>query len=105
MKCSNQIFISYLIYVFLTIDASAQDQSRDIVVYGATASGAVAAIAAANEGADVLLVEPGQEVPVGGRLALSGSTGNSTAPHVHYEVRVNDKPINPLESLRDETNQ
>lgn len=52
-----------------------------------------------------LLVEAGQDVAVGGRLALSGNTGISTAPHVHYEVRINDEPIDPLESPHDETNQ
>jgi len=43
-----------------------------------------------------LLVETGTEVLVGGRVALSGNTGISTAPHLHYEVREHDKPVNPL---------
>lgn len=43
-----------------------------------------------------LLVETGSEVLVGGRIALSGNTGVSTAPHLHYEVREHDKPVNPL---------
>ncbi|MBU8933853.1 MAG: M23 family metallopeptidase [candidate division Zixibacteria bacterium] len=45
---------------------------------------------------DSLLVEVDQAVSAGSRLALSGSTGQSTAPHLHYEVRINDKPIDPL---------
>lgn len=43
-----------------------------------------------------LLVEVGQSVSVGARVALSGNTGKSSAPHVHYEIRINDKPINPI---------
>jgi murein DD-endopeptidase MepM/ murein hydrolase activator NlpD len=44
-----------------------------------------------------ILVDPGQQIDVGSRIALSGSTGRSTAPHVHYEIRIHDKPINPVE--------
>ena len=52
-----------------------------------------------------LLVEPGQEVLAGGRIALSGNTGKSTAPHVHYEVRLHDEPINPLVNWYDKENE
>ncbi len=49
---------------------------------------------------DTLLVEVDQQVMAGSRVALSGNTGVSTAPHLHYEVRVNGKPIDPLKTLR-----
>ena len=48
-----------------------------------------------------ILVEIGQEILVGGRIALLGNTGRSTAPHVHYEIRENDKPVNPLKYMTD----
>ncbi len=51
---------------------------------------------------DTLLVSVGQQVQAGSRIALSGNSGKSTAPHLHYEVRINDKPINPLESPHDQ---
>jgi murein DD-endopeptidase MepM/ murein hydrolase activator NlpD len=46
-----------------------------------------------------LLVEEGKEVLVGGRIALSGNTGRSTAPHLHYEIREDNKPVNPLKYI------
>jgi len=52
-----------------------------------------------------LLVREGQEVVVGSRIAESGNTGISTAPHLHYEVRVHDKPINPMDNLYDKKNE
>lgn len=44
----------------------------------------------------LLLVVEGQEVKTGDIISLAGSTGNSTGPHVHYEVRVNGTPTDPL---------
>lgn len=44
---------------------------------------------------DTLLVRSGQQVRYGEAIALSGSTGVSTAPHVHYEVRVDGLPVDP----------
>lgn len=44
-------------------------------------------------------VELGQIVSRAQLLGKVGSTGRSTGPHLHYEVRINDQPVNPLQYL------
>lgn len=46
-----------------------------------------------------LNVKPGQHVKRGDIIAYVGDTGSSTGPHLHYEVRVNDLPVNPAHYL------
>ena len=43
-----------------------------------------------------LLVRVGQEVKRGDVIALVGNTGIATSAHLHYEVRQEGKPVNPL---------
>lgn len=46
--------------------------------------------------ASQLLVKPGQRVERGDVIARVGKTGIATSPHLHYEVRVGDRPVNPM---------
>lgn len=43
-----------------------------------------------------LLVKPGQKIKQGQKIGLSGNTGRSTGPHLHYEFRINNRPVNAM---------
>jgi len=48
---------------------------------------------------DSLEVEKGQRVRTGDVIARLGNTGHSTGPHLHFEVRKKNKPVNPRKVL------
>lgn len=43
-----------------------------------------------------LNVKAGQRVKIGSTIARSGNTGISTGPHLHYELRINNRPVNAM---------
>lgn len=50
-------------------------------------------------------IQVGDTINRGQIIGLIGSTGRSTGPHLHYELRVNDKPINPRRFLPPEPSE
>ncbi|HEY6804697.1 MAG TPA: peptidoglycan DD-metalloendopeptidase family protein [Pyrinomonadaceae bacterium] len=49
--------------------------------------------------AEALYVKVGATVAAGQTIAAVGSTGHSTGPHVHFEIRVGDQAVNPLTNM------
>ena len=45
-------------------------------------------------------VQPGTRVTRGQMIGRMGSTGRSTGSHLHYEVRIDDRPVNPIPFMR-----
>ncbi len=55
--------------------------------------------------ASKLLVKVGQAVQVGDVIALVGSTGDSTGSHLHFEIRVDGQPVDPLPILQSQASR
>ncbi len=78
-----------------------------VALVGSTSSGYGTYVVIAHSGGlDTLyghlsaaLVKPGQSVSQGQPLGLEGSTGNSTGAHLHFELRINQKPVDPTPYL------
>ena len=51
------------------------------------------------DGVELVAVIAGQDVRRGDILGYVGSSGHSTGPHLHYEVRIHDTPVNPYKYL------
>jgi len=45
---------------------------------------------------DQIFVSVGKKVERGDYIGTAGNSGKSMSPHLHYEVRLNDKPVNPV---------
>lgn len=71
MRNTLPLFVTLLFFVLLPVNSSAQENpiSTDLLVYGATPAGLVAAVAARREGVDVVLIEAGKHL---GGMVTSG---------------------------------
>src|SRR5438309_288489 len=63
--------------------------------------GATSASARPASGVSQVAVQPGQKVERGTLLAYSGNTGRSSGPHLHYEILVKGRAVNPRAYLWD----
>jgi murein DD-endopeptidase MepM/ murein hydrolase activator NlpD len=48
---------------------------------------------------EAIRVESGDALPAGARIGTVGRSGNATTPHLHFEIRVDGEPVDPLPHL------
>jgi murein DD-endopeptidase MepM/ murein hydrolase activator NlpD len=82
------------------VEASGQTQAYGNIVKLNHGSGLETRYAHASK----LLVKQGERVVKGQVIALVGSTGRSTGPHLHYEIRLNGHPLDPRKYLNQNLN-
>jgi murein DD-endopeptidase MepM/ murein hydrolase activator NlpD len=78
-----------------------------VVLVGSTTSGYGKYVVIAHAGGfdtlyghlSSILVKAGQRIAQGTPVGLEGSTGNSTGPHLHFELRIGQKPVDPTPYL------
>ena len=85
----------------------------DGTVTKATKSGAYGNLVVINHGNGIetyyahtskMYVNVGDTVKAGDVIAAVGSTGNSTGPHLHFEIRINGDPVNPQNYIYNQSN-
>ena len=75
--------------------------SYDVVVVGGGSAGSALANRLTADGTTTVYAHLSKVLVRGGRVSagtavgLSGNTGHSTGPHLHFEVRVGDTPVDP----------
>jgi murein DD-endopeptidase MepM/ murein hydrolase activator NlpD len=52
--------------------------------------------------ASEILVDVGEDTDPGEEISLTGNTGNSTGPHLHFEVRIDGEQVDPLVWLEEQ---
>ncbi len=50
---------------------------------------------------DELIARKGDKVKKGDLIGLVGNTGQSTAPHLHWEVHFKEKPVDPIKLIKE----